>query len=233
MPPFDDVKVRRAFALALDMDKILEVSYKGNAERAGGFVPPGFPGHNEELELLLFDPEQAKQLIAESIYGSVDNLPPIVFYDLYGLGPAEEAMIGMWQANLGITVEVEIIEELEEYYERKRNCEFQLFTGGWGADYIDPQNFLEVLFHSQSEENRFGYSNPEVDVALEKASVEQDEETRLKMYQNIEKMILEDLPAAPFYQNWIDHVLVKPYVENYFLAPIGINIWQDISIAPH
>jgi len=233
MPPFDDPKVRRAFAMALDMDKILEVSLKGNAERAGGFLPPGIPGYNDELEPLPFVPEQAKQLIAESKYGSVNNLPPIVFYTLYALGPAEEAMIGMWQQNLGVKVEVEIIEELEEWYERSRRREFQLFSGGWNADYIDPQNFLEVLFHSQSEENRFAYSNPEVDTALEEAAVERDEETRLKMYQDIEKMILTDLPAVPFYQSWKSHVLVKPYIEGYYLAPIGINIWQDISIKPH
>ena len=233
MPPFDDPKVRRAFALALDLDKIIEVSYKGNAERAAGFLPPGIPGHNEALEPLPFDSEQAQQLIAESKYGSVDNLPPIVFYDLYSLGPAAEAMIGMWQQNLGVTVEVQIIEELEEWYERSNNREFQLFHSGWRADYIDPQNFLEVFFHNESEENHSAYSNPEVDAALEKAAVERDEETRLKMYQDIEKMILEDLPAVPFYQSWKSHVLVKPYVEGYYLAPIGVNIWQDISIKPH
>lgn len=142
-------------------------------------------------------------------------------------------MIGMWQQNLGVTVEVEIIEEREEWYERSHNREFQIFAGGWRADYIDPQNFLEVLFHSQSEENRFAYSNPEVDAALEEAAVERDEETRLRMYQDIEKMILEDLPAAPFYQSWKSHTLVKPYVKGFFLPPIGIKFWREISIEPH
>ncbi len=232
-PPFDDPKVRRAFALALDMDKVLEVSLKGNAERSGSYIPPRIPGHNEELEPLSFDLEQAKQLIVESKYGSVSNLPPIVFYALYSLGSTEEAMIGMWQANLGVKVEAEIIEELEEWYERIHNREFQLFLSGWQADYIDPQNFLEVLFQSQSEENNFAYSNPEVDAALEEAAVEQDEETRLKMYQDIEKMILEDLPAVPFYQSWKSHVLVKPYVEGYFLTPTDANYWTEIVIKPH
>ena len=233
MPPFDDPKVRRAFALALDVDKILEVSWKGNAERSGSYIPPRIPGYNEELEPLPFDPEQAKQLIAESKYGSVDNLPPIVFYTLYSLSPAEEAMIGMWQQNLGVTVEVQIIEELEEWYERSHNREFQLFHSGWHADYIDPQNFLEVLFHSESEENLSAYSNPEVDAALEKAAVEQDEGTRLKMYQDIEKLILEDLPAVPLYHSWISHVLVKPYVEGYSLTPTDVNYWAEIVIRPH
>jgi oligopeptide transport system substrate-binding protein len=196
-------------------------------------VPPGIPAYNEGLEPLPFDPEQAKQLIAESTYGSVDNLPPIVFYDIYGLGDAEEAMIGMWQANLGVTVEVEIIEEPEEWYKRVHNREFQLWHSGWYADYIDPQNFLEVLFHSQSEENNSDYSNLEVDVALKEAAVEQDEATRLKMYQNIEKMILEELPVVPLYHSWKSHVLVKPYVEGYSITPTDANYWTLISIKPH
>ncbi|MEE9399959.1 MAG: ABC transporter substrate-binding protein, partial [Dehalococcoidales bacterium] len=232
-PPFDDPKVRRAFALALDMDKIIEVSFKNNADRATGFMPPGIPGHNQELEPLPFDPEKAMQLIGESKYGSIDNLPPVVLYALYGLGPHEEAAIGMWQMNLGVAVEAQIIEELEEWYERGHHHEFQLFFGGWIADYVDPQNFLEVLFHGKSEENRFAYVNAEVDTALEEAAVERNEEARRRMYQEIEKIILEDLPAVPFYQSWKEHVLVKPYMEGYYLAPIGINIWKDISIKPH
>jgi oligopeptide transport system substrate-binding protein len=233
MPPFDDPKVRRAFALALDMDKIIEVSFKDNTKRSGSYIPPQIPGHNEELEPLPFDPEQAKQFIAESKYGSIDNLPPIVFYDLYYLSPGDEAKVAMWQQNLGVTVEVEIIEELEEWHERIHNREFQLSTGSWYADYIDPQNFLEVLFHSQSEENRSAYSNPEIDTALEKAAVEQDEEVRLKMYQDIEKFILEALPIVPRNHSWIGHVLVKPYVKGWSMTPTDVNYWTLISIEPH
>jgi ABC-type transport system substrate-binding protein len=68
---------------------------------------------------------------------------------------------------------------------------------------------------------------------LEKARVERDEEARLKMYQDIEQMILADLPAVPLYQSTERHVLVKPYVAGYYLAPIGIHTWKDISIKPH
>ncbi len=233
MPPFDDPKVRRAFALALDMDKILEVSLKGNAERGSSFVPPGIPGYNDELEPLPFDPEQAKQLIIESEYRSAANLPPITLYALYSVGPTEEAMVAMWRQNLGVEVEVQVIGEIEEWYERSHNREFQLFNSGWRADYIDPQNFLEVLFHSQSDENGFAYSNPEVDAALEKSAVEQDEAARLVMYQDIEKAILEELPAVPFYHSWKSNILVKSYVEGFYLAPIAVNIWRDISVKPH
>ena len=90
-----------------------------------------------------------------------------------------------------------------------------------------------MLFHSQSEENNFAYSNPEVDAALEEAAVERDEQARLAMYRDIERTILEDLPAVPLYDSWEGHVLVKPYVRGFRLFPISVNIWRDISIEPH
>ncbi|MBI2853589.1 MAG: peptide ABC transporter substrate-binding protein, partial [Chloroflexi bacterium] len=229
-PPFDDPKVRRAFAMSLNMDKILEVTLKGTAERAGGFVPPGIPGYNPELKPLPFDPVQAKQLIAESKYGSVDSLPPVTLYVAYGAAPLHEAMAAMWKQNLGVELKIEAIREPKEYYEKRHRREFQLFTGGWRADYIDPQNFLEVLFQSQSDENASAYSNPEVDTALKEAAVERDEAKRLKKYQEIEKVILNDLPRVPLYHSEKDYLLVKPYVKGLHLYPIGVNHWNEVSV---
>ncbi|MBI4284671.1 MAG: hypothetical protein HY670_02065 [Chloroflexi bacterium] len=232
-PPFDDPKVRRAFALAVDWNKIIEVSLKGVVERAAGYVPPGVPGHNAELKPLPFDPTQAKQLIAESKYGSVDKLPPVTLYVLFGAGPSDEAMVAMWQQNLGVAVNVEAVRELAEWQQRSHDREFQLFTSGWVADYLDPQNFLEVLFHSQSEENHLAYANPAVDAALAEAAVTRDNAARLKKYQEIEKTILQDLPAAPFDQSGKSYTLVKPYVKGFNLYPISVNQWWEISIVPH
>ena len=75
-PPFDDPKVRQALALALEIDKELEVTRKGLAARAAGFVPPGMFAYNETLEPSTFDLEAARQLLGESRYGGAQNLPP-------------------------------------------------------------------------------------------------------------------------------------------------------------
>lgn len=230
--PFDDPKIRQALATALDVSKLIDVTVKGQAERAAGFVPPGIPGNNSSLQPLPYDLEKAKQLIKESSYQSVDKVPPVTIYVAFGVGPIEQAIIGMWQA-LGLQVNTQVISNLDDYFARFHRKEFQVYVYGWRADYIDPQDFLEIFFQSQSPENGFNYSNPEVDAALVKAGVERDEAARLKMYQDIEKMVLNDLPAVPLWWSTKTYTLVKPYVKGYVAFPIDINIWRELSVTPH
>jgi oligopeptide transport system substrate-binding protein len=232
-PPFDDPRIRQAFALALDIPKLVEISLKGQAQRAAGSLPEGMPGYNPGLQPFALDVAGAKQLIAESKYGSVSKFPPITLYAAYGLSSLEEAVIGMWQQNLGVQIRVEVISELDTYLQRCRNDEFQVFISGWGADYIDPQNFLDVLFRSESPENAFAYINPAVDSALAQAAGEMDEAKRLQVYRDIEKLILADLPVIPLFRNMQDCILVKPYVRGYVAAPVGVNIWCDLYVVPH
>jgi oligopeptide transport system substrate-binding protein len=230
--PFDDLKIRQAMAMAIDVNKILEVTQKGQAERATGFVPPGIPGNNPALQPMAYDLEKAKQLIKESKYGSADKVPAITMYVPYGVSATQQAIIGMWQS-LGLQVKTEVISNLEDYYARFHRKEFQTYVSSWRADYIDPQDFLEIFFQSKSPENGFAYNNPAVDAALAKAGIEKVESTRIQMYQDIEKMVLADLPAVPL--GWKDksYTLVKPYVKGWVALPVDINIWREISVLPH
>jgi ABC-type oligopeptide transport system substrate-binding subunit len=105
-----------------------------------------------------------------------------------------------------------------------------MFVTGWIADYPDPQNFLDILFHTGSEYNTGNYSNPEVDALLDRAGVEQDETTRFQLYQQAEQIIVNDAPVL-FTVHGLSYVLVKPYVKGYVLTPIDIPIvrylWLD------
>ncbi len=231
--PFDDPKVREAFAMALDVNKLIEITMKGRAVRATGYLPSGMPGFDSTRQPFKYDPQQAKQLIAQSKYGSVDKLPAITMYVYMGASSVDQAIIGMWQQNLGVKVNVETVSDITTYMERMRNAEFQVFFSGWGADYLDPQNFLEVLFQSQSSENSLGYNNPAADAALAKAGAEPDEDARIKAYQDIETLILNDLPAIPLWSNTKNYMLVKPYVKGYVLTSLHVNIWTDLEITAH
>jgi ABC-type oligopeptide transport system substrate-binding subunit len=99
----------------------------------------------------------------------------------------------------------------------------QIFGGGWCADYPDPENFADVLFHSASQQNNGKYSNPALDALLEQARVERDVTKRIAMYQQAEQIIVNDAPVL-FTVHYLSYQLVKPYVKGYVFTPIDIPI---------
>jgi oligopeptide transport system substrate-binding protein len=236
-PPFDDAKVRQAFNLALDKDRMVKLVFQGLVPAAKGIVPPTMPGYeNPDLSDFGFDPERALELIAESSYGDVSELPEITLY-VSGTGgevdSLTEAVVESYKANLGLEISVEqtewtdFLEDLDS-----KPMPYQMYQLGWVADYPDPQNFLEILFHSDSAQNHGAYSNPEVDALLDKARAITDMEERLAVYQQAEQLILEDAAWVPLYFS-VETALVKPYVQNFQNPPIKVPRFQYMSIAAH
>ncbi len=230
-PPFDDIKVRQAFSMAFDRQKYIDVVWHGRTLPARGIFPPALPGFNLNLKGLPYDPEQAKKLLAESKYGS--NMPPIVFTNA-GTGSYVDsdvaAMLQMWQQNLGVTVTVENLEPNFYYDQIYAGNHGQLYSTGWCADYPDPENFADVLFHTGSPQNNGKYSNPALDSLLEQARTERDVTKRIGMYQQAEQIIVDDA-AVLFLTHSLSYQLVKPYIKGFTLTPIDIPIeryiWLD------
>ena len=230
-PPFDDVKVRQAFTLAIDKSRILTLAADNIVMEAKGILPPDMPGYNTALQGLSYDVQKAQQLIAESKYGDVSNLPPIVFTtggwgnNITGLAGG---IIAEWQRNLGVAVTVRQIEP--EYYSYYLNEEVdQIYDFGWIADYPDPQDFLEVLFHSGNQYNIGGYSNPELDSILEQAAVESDPAQRMQMYRDAEEIIVRDAAVLPLYFGR-NYMLIQSYVQGYELSPLGFVRLNEVSL---
>ncbi|MFC2032703.1 peptide ABC transporter substrate-binding protein [Chloroflexota bacterium] len=231
VPPFDDVKIRQAFCYAVDKVRLIKLTTQNVVTPAYGILPPGMPGYNENLQGLRFNPEKAKQLIAASKYGDVSQLPPIVL-TTSGWGGDISGIIGGaiedWRRNLGIEVTVRQLEPEIIFYVLKQEKD-QLYDLGWIADYPDPQNFLDILFHSGAQNNYSEYSNPQLDSFLDKAAVEQDPNVRFNMYQNAEQIIVEDAAVLPLFFSR-SYVLIKPYVKGYMLSPLGYPFLNEVSI---
>ena len=231
VPPFDDAKVRQAFSYAVDKARLANLTEQNTLVAAYGILPPGMPGYDANLQGLQFDAAKAKQLIAESKYGDVSKLPPIVLTTA-GWGNDISNTIGgvidEWQRNLGVQVTVRQLEPQDFLYALQQEKD-NLFDSGWIADYPDPQDFLDVLFRTGSQNNTGGYSNPQLDALLDKAAVEQDPAARLQLYQQAEQMIVQDAAMLPLFFGR-NYVLVKPYVKNYYLSPLGYPLLSQISI---
>ena len=227
--PFDDPKVRQAFGMAIDRDKITEVVVHDMLPVAHSIMPPGLPGYNPNAKTLSYDPERAKQLLAESKYA--DDMPKVTLSDVGAgatAGQDTQAMIEMWKTNLGIEIEIVQTDEATFWQDLDKG-EYQMFTAGWVMDYPDPEDILDILFYSQSRQNNTQYSNPQVDDLLVQARTEQDTAKRMALYQQAEQIILDDAAWIPLY-NGRDHILVKPYVKGYLLPPMVIPRLKYISI---
>jgi oligopeptide transport system substrate-binding protein len=233
-PPFDDVKVRQAFTMAFDRQKYIDVVLRGAALPAKGLYPPALPGYNSNLAGLTYDPDRARQLLSESKYGSAANLPTIVFTQSgtgYFVGYSVAALAQMWKQTLGITITVESIDSNKYSEEVAAGHHGQIISGGWCADYPDPENFADALFHSGAEYNRGHYNSPQLDALLEQARVERDVTKRIAMYQQAEQVIVNDAPAL-FLSHSLSYLVVKPYIKGYVLTPIDVPITRYLSIDP-
>jgi oligopeptide transport system substrate-binding protein len=231
-PPFDDPAFRQAFSYAVDKEKLMRLTTLGTVTTAYGILPPGMPGHDANLKGLTYDPQKARELLAASRYADVTKLPPIVL-TTSGWGNDISGVLGGlihdWKTNLGIDVTVRQLEP--EFFLYSLSTEKNnLFDSGWIADYPDPQDFLDILFRSGSQNNNGGYSNPALDALLDQAAVEQDQQKRFALYQQAEQMIVQDAAMLPLYFGR-SYVVVKPYVQGYKLNLLGFPLLNKVSIS--
>ncbi|APV44457.1 oligopeptide transport system substrate-binding protein [Dehalogenimonas formicexedens] len=232
--PFDDPLVRKAFSMAVDLKKIISLTFNDAIKQANGILPAGIPGYDSTSAALSFNITQAKALIAQSKYGSVSNLPPITITTSgYGglIDGGLQAIINEWQVNLGVTVNVRQLEPSVFLYNLKQEKD-QMFYSGWIADYPNPQDFLDILFRTGADFNSGGYSNTAVDALLDQAAAATDTNTSFTLYQQAQKLILGDAAVLPLFFGQ-EYVLVKPYVTGFQINPMGMLVLDQVVVASH
>ena len=233
-PPFDDPKFRQALSHAVDKDLIANEVLSTLVTPAYGVLPPGFPGYNADLVGLEYDPELARQILSESKYADAETRPRIVV-TVPGTGGSIgldlEVVIEMWRQELGVEVEIQQV-EWATYLQDLNANKFQAFGGsGWQADYPDPQDFLDILFHTDSKQNHTSYSNPELDGILERARTEPDVERRVELYHQAENLIVQDAPLLPLWYTGEQYVLIKGHIEDYRLTPMTIPKLRHVKFS--
>ena len=225
-PPLDDLNVRKALNLAIDKREIATIVLGDQVVPATGILPPGFPGFNSSVSGYEFNPEEAKRLLLTSKYGDdLENMPPITITTPGSFGANVsldmEVILAMWEKNLGIKTEFQQT-EFATFLKDLHKGRFQMFDIGWIADYPDPENFLDILFYSDSSNNHTNYNNPDVDALLEQARIERDETMRFSIYNEVEQTILDDAPWIPLWYSGERYLLVKPNVHDFLQTPLII-----------
>jgi oligopeptide transport system substrate-binding protein len=221
--PFNDPKVRQAFAYAFDRETYCAEVRSGDCTPTLSWIPPGTPGAIE-TDAYAFDPEAAKQALAESTYGGPENLPEIkMYYNGERSGATERAewIAGQYRDILGIdltlqptdgTTLISLTKDAESHP--------QLVTvGGWSQDYPDPQNWLSVFWTCGSSfASRVGYCNEEFDRLTHLGDTTVDQDERIGYYEQASEILVQDQPG-PFVMNLAANFVVKPEVTGYDPTP--------------
>lgn len=222
--PFNNVKVRQAFAMALDRETITSKISKGGEIPAEGVVPFGL--HDEKGgeyrdrvgNLIQYNPEEAKKLLDEGL--AEEGMDVSVFNDMALLYNTSEthktiaqAAQEMWRTALGINIGLENV-DFQVKLDREKAGDYQISRAGWIGDYADPMTMLE-LWYSTSSFNDAKYNNPEYDKMIDEVKASNDQAFRMEKMAEAEKLVVGEMPVVPVYF-YTQPYLVKPNIEGVF-----------------
>ncbi|MCA9876861.1 MAG: peptide ABC transporter substrate-binding protein [Thermomicrobiales bacterium] len=226
--PFQDKQVREAFASGFDREGFCRDVWLGACVPTTTYIPEGMPAHIP-FAGYVFDPEAARAALAASTYGGPENLPEIVFR--YGAGDSESQDLAEWIANNyreNLGVEITIVPTTDEEWDALAQTGSALQLDWWfaGSDYPDPKGWLSDFWtcNRGTYAGPNGYCNPEADALVAAADTEGDPAARLALYEQAQRLILDDAPAV-FAFNDTQAVLVRPSVTGYVTTPV--DAWPD------
>ncbi len=227
--PFDDPDVRRAFLWAVDREAIFEELAASGVKVAHGFMPPGLPGYDEDIEDVRYDPGAARALLDSTDFGKLGDEQPTIFVAGSGdVGEIYRAIFTQWEDNLGVRIQYRAIGRAY-FYQLPAVIEagYNIYSYGWLADYPDPHNFLDVLFHTESPHNDGKAGSEEIDELLEEARIAGED--RLEQYREIERQMIEEAVAFPLYFG-NDYILVSERVRSLSLDAQGFLRLEEAEL---
>lgn len=220
--PFNNVNIRKAFALSINRQGIIDNITQGEQQPATALVPPAIFSKNEQGYFNDNDVEEAKKYLEKGLEElGLDSLPKVKlsYNTSEAHGAIAQAVQDMWKENLGVEVELNN-EEWAVYLDSMGAGNFQIGRMGWIADFNDAINFLEI-FETVGGNNYTNWENAEYQELLKKSRTETDLDAREELLHQAEDIFMEELPIAPiyFYTNvWTK----KDYVKDVEVSPLGV-----------
>jgi len=232
-PPFDDVRLRRAFNYALDRGKIVASLLEGRAEVASGPVPPSLLDEENEIPGFGYDPEKARRLLKECGVEMPLRVKFLFKADREVLSIAE--VIQDYLKKVGVELML-VQREWSSFKEAVNEGNFDLFYLSWWGDYPSPENFLYPTFYSGNwgpAGNRSRFKDSRVDAMLEAARQTTDAEKAERLLREVREQVVRSAPWV-FLWHKKDYVITSPRVKNFRLPVIyngdkfeGIKLLRD------
>lgn len=231
MAPFTDVRVRRALNYAVNKPKLIAV-LNGRGIVANGVMPPGLPGYNPDLAGYPYDPERARQLLAQA--GFARGFAATLWM------PADQTMMIIGQSIqqdldlVGVHLRLKAVAFAPFLEAIRQPHTVPLLFAGWEADFPDPSNFLEVLLSRRQwgANNDTFFSDPRADALMATAAPLSDLARRYAIYREAERIIVGDAPWVFLYHP-ITYEIRQPWVHDYVLNPMRPARLERVWLSPH
>jgi oligopeptide transport system substrate-binding protein len=241
--PFDDVNARKAFCLAVNRDQLNQSIAKGTQIPNWHIVPKGMPGYNANLHGIdgaptAGDQTKAKAYWAQYLAAHNNKVPPIKLSFNLSSNTAKlsaEAYQATWNQLFGINATIDQT-AWATILDEEQSKTLQLYRFGWAADYPDPEDWLTLLFSTDSPYNEQNASIPEADQLMKQADGLQDMSQRVPLYNQAEQMLVDQVAWCPTsqYQNYYR---VRTWVKGGFVqtaqGSFPLPVWQSAYIANH
>jgi oligopeptide transport system substrate-binding protein len=229
-PPFDDVRVRRAFVLATDNQAITRYVLRAGQIPAHSLVPPGMAGYTE-ARIPPRNVEEARRLLAEAGYPNGEGFPHVelLFNTSESNKQIVEVLQQQWKDALGVHVEL-VNQEWKVFLATQRATDYWISRGGWIGDYLDPNTFLD-LWTSENGNNRTGFADPAFDALIDRAARTLDPAERMALLHEAEDWVINrEVLVIPVYY----YVVQNLYDERDFegLTPNLLNLINLRSVKP-
>lgn len=221
-----DPRVRKALAYSIDRDALTKHVLKAGQKPAAHFTPPNTAGYTAEVQLP-YDPQLARKLLAEAGYPGGRNFPKfeILFNTSESHRTIAVAIRQMWKNELGIEVEL-YNQEMKVYLATRKERNFDIARAAWIGDYVDPNTFLN-LFTGDNGNNHSNWNHPDYNALIRKAGFTSDPISRYALFQEAEKILMDELPVIPIYF-YVRSTLIAPSVRGWYPNILDYHPYQDV-----
>lgn len=229
-PPFDDARVRRAVSMAMDREMFPRILRRGERP-AFNWIPPQLSGYSPD-SAVKHNLSEAKRLLSEAGYPAGKGFPRVklLYPQREDAKLVVEAVQEQLKRNLNIPVELEV-NEWKVYLSTLERDPPHIFRGSWGADYPDPETFMN-LFTTHNGNNNTRWADAKYDRLVDRAAGEPDTARRAKLYAEADAYLSRiEAPIAPLYFA-TQNLMVKPWVKNMEFNALDVQFFKDVYISP-
>jgi oligopeptide transport system substrate-binding protein len=230
--PVSKLEFRQALYLSLEREKLVSAVLKGAGAVAYSIIPPGILGHNPGARIA-GSLKEAKEMLAKAGFPDGRGVPTLTltYRQSSELDLVMQAIQQMWNSNLGIRVNLVPMERraFNTWQDSIKSQRYDLHSGTWGSDYLDPFNWHNFLFASKVDYYNSHWSDPEFDRLVDQGAGEVEVSKRKEIHERAEGILVRSAAVIPVYRTATPY-LIKPWVVGFRRTPLGFDRFGSTSI---